>query len=78
MLKYLTSFQSQKPNLFGQEPQVTMFSKPDLEAGYNDTPITSNMITNVYLDFVEQTHQRESVDYCQTLTGMLKIILQVK
>ena len=73
MLEYLTFFRSQKPNLFGQQPQLTMFSKPDLEAGYNDTPITSDMITDVYLEFVEQTRQRESADYCKTLTGMLKI-----
>jgi len=73
MLKYLTFFQSQKPNLFEQEHQLTMFLKPDLEAGYNDAPITSDMITFVYLDFVEQTHWRELADYCKTLTGMLKI-----
>ena len=74
MLEYLTFFQSQKPgNPFVQQPQLTTFSKPDLEAGYNDTPITSDMITDVYLEFVEQTRQRESADYCKTLTGMLKI-----
>ena len=74
MLEYLTFFRSQKPgNPFGQQPQLTMFSKPDLEAGYNDTPITSDMITDVYLEFVEQTRQRESADYCKTLTGTLKI-----
>lgn len=72
MLEYLTFFQSRKRNPFGQEPPLTMFSKPDLEAGYNDTPITSDMITDVYLDFVEQTRQRESADYCKTLTGTLK------
>ena len=74
MFEYLTFFRSQKPrNPFGQQPQLTMFSKPDLEAGYNDTPITSDMITDVYLDFVEQTPQRESSNYCKTLTGTLKI-----
>lgn len=70
MLEYLTFFCSRKPNLFGQEPQLTMFSKPNVEVGYNDVPITSDMITDVYLDFVEQTRQVESADYCKTLTGI--------
>ena len=70
ILEYLTFFRSRKPNLFGQETQLAMFSKHDLEAGYNDTPITSDMVTDVYLDFVEKTRQKESADYCKTLTGM--------
>jgi len=63
--------------MFGQESLLTMFSKPDLEDGYNDVSIMSDMITDVYLDFVEQTRQTESADYCKTLTGMWVIPSQI-
>lgn len=40
--------------------------KPD---GYNDKPITDNLITDIYLAFSNQTWSSESQEYLWTLGG---------
>jgi len=45
------------------------FSSHDDANGYDDNCITNNMITDVYVEFVNKTRQHESTSYCKTRTG---------
>jgi preprotein translocase subunit Sss1 len=45
------------------------FSEMKDKDKYNDTPITDDMITDLYQQFVKRTRQPESEEYCKTLTG---------
>ncbi len=37
--------------------------------GYNDTPITDDFITDVWLEFSKRTRQEESTEYLKSLAG---------
>lgn len=54
---------------FRTPPPFLSFSAPSDAAGYNDTSITHDLITEVYLEFSERTRSVESTRYTQTLTG---------
>jgi hypothetical protein len=41
------------------------------EDGYGDSPITNDLITDIYLEFIMKTRQEESVEYCKTREGQL-------
>ncbi|TCD60736.1 hypothetical protein EIP91_009619 [Steccherinum ochraceum] len=48
--------------------QPRPFSLPNDSLGYNDTPVTNDIVTEAYFHFAE-TRQQESAKYCRTLTG---------
>ncbi|KAJ7130666.1 hypothetical protein C8R46DRAFT_1236100 [Mycena filopes] len=48
------------------QSKVTPFSPPK-EAGYNDVPITDDLIREVYMAFVERTRSAESDEYLRSL-----------
>jgi hypothetical protein len=55
-------------NVF-QPVSLQKFSSHDDPNGYDDKWITNDMITDVYVEFVNKTRQRESTSYCKTRTG---------
>ena len=67
MLEYLTFFKNCQIGL--RVVKLKEFSSPTLETGYNDQLITSDLVTDVYLDFINRTRQAESSEYCMLLTG---------
>jgi hypothetical protein len=68
MLEYLSYFEARRQNAF-KKNNLKMFSDPANEKGYNDVPISNDMITEIYLEFIKKTRQQESVEYCKTRTG---------
>jgi hypothetical protein len=68
MLEYLTAFEARKVNVF-QPVSLQEFSTHDDPNGYDDNCITNDMITDVYVEFVNKTRQQESTSYCKTRTG---------
>ena len=70
MLEYLSYFNLARPNLFSRT-YLQKFSAPTDEDGYGDSPITNNLITDVYLEFITKTRQDKSVEYCKTREGLL-------
>jgi hypothetical protein len=65
MLEYLTAFEVQKVNVF-KPVSLQEFSSHDDPNGYDDNCITNNMITDVYVEFVNKIRQHESTSYCKT------------
>jgi hypothetical protein len=70
-LEYLRCFAVQAKN---QEstlvpPTLSRFSDPGKVDGYNDNPITDDLITDIYLSFSDQTRRAESQAYLKTLKG---------
>lgn len=70
MLEYLSYFNLARPNPFNQT-YLQKFSAPMDEDGYGDSPITNDLITDIYLEFIMKTRQEESVEYCKTREGQL-------
>jgi hypothetical protein len=66
-LEYLTFFKNRQTGL--RVVKLKEFSSPTSETGYNDQSITSDLATDLYLDFINKTRQAESTEYCKTLTG---------
>jgi hypothetical protein len=56
-------------------PKLEEFSKPEDPAKYSCVPISSDMITDVYLEFIENTRKQESTDFCKTRTGQIIMFL---
>jgi hypothetical protein len=73
MLEYLTAFGGRRPNMF-QPLALQKFSGWDNPDGYDDDSMTHEMITDIYLEFVKKTRERESSLYCKTRTGQCKQI----
>jgi hypothetical protein len=48
------------------------------EDGYGDSPITNDLITDIYLEFIMKTRQEESVEYCKTREGPLYIVISLE
>ncbi|KAG2113703.1 hypothetical protein DEU56DRAFT_710042, partial [Suillus clintonianus] len=46
------------------------FSDPHDKKNYNDKPISNDVITEVFQEFVSGTRERESEDYLRTLSGI--------
>jgi hypothetical protein len=67
-LDYLREFEANKPTFFKKQALVP-FSNPKDQAGYSDKSITSDMITDIFLEFSERTRKQESHNYLQVLTG---------
>lgn len=67
MLEYLTFFKNRQIGL--RVVKLKEFSSPTSETDYNDQSITSDLVTDVYLDFINKTRQAESSEYCMSLTG---------
>ena len=70
MLEYLTSFETQKVNVFQPPVSLQKFSSYDDPNGYDNDWITNDMITNVYVEFMNKTRQCKSMSYCKTWTGL--------
>lgn len=47
------------------------FSEPNDPAGYADTPITDDLISDIYQAYVETTRMTESTSYMRTLSGIV-------
>jgi hypothetical protein len=50
--------------------RLKTFLEPTDKLGYNDNPISDDLITDVFLEFSDQTRKEESNEYLCTLTGM--------
>ena len=70
MLEYLDYFKSQRRNPMLPKNHIRPFSSPTDEDGYADSSITNDLITDLYLDFVAKGRKSESIEYCQTRTGI--------
>jgi hypothetical protein len=68
VLRYLQAFQCRHNTPFQPNP-LKKFSDPWNADGYSDNCITDDLITDVYLDFIERTRKVESERYLRTLTG---------
>ncbi|KAA1474099.1 hypothetical protein DENSPDRAFT_852057 [Dentipellis sp. KUC8613] len=70
---YLKHYEAQlaRPNSLVNPPPLEQFSKPgDNTAGYDPTSITDDLVTDVYLEFSQNTRRAESEAYMRTLTGI--------
>ncbi|KAF8173269.1 hypothetical protein BJ912DRAFT_1065323 [Pholiota molesta] len=68
MLEYLLYFKSARQNPFKRN-RLQKFSSPTDEDGYNDSFVTHDLITDLYLDFVAKVRRSESIEYCKTRTA---------
>jgi hypothetical protein len=68
VLEYLQYFKSIPDGRF-VPPQLKSFSDPTDKHGYNDDPISDDVITEVFLEFSNRTRNEESDEYLRTLTG---------
>ncbi|KAK6971771.1 hypothetical protein R3P38DRAFT_3297859 [Favolaschia claudopus] len=68
-LEYLQAYQESnfKPGTIAFPRPFIPFSAPT-EEGYDDTPITDDLIRDVYMGFVERTRRGESSEYLRNLT----------
>ena len=57
-----------------QPVALQKFSARDNADGYNDNSMTHEMVTDIYLEFVNKTRERESSSYCKTRTGQCEQI----
>lgn len=48
---------------------LQVFSDPYDTHKYNDKPISHDIVSEVFLEFVSGTRERESEEYLRTLTG---------
>ena len=55
-------------NVF-QPVSLQEFSTHDDPNRYDDNCITNDMISDVYVEFVNKTRQHKSTSYCKTRTG---------
>lgn len=77
MLEYLDYFKSQRQNSMRPKNHIRPFSSPMDEDGYGDSLITNDLITDLYIDFVSKGRKSESIEYCQTRTGIsIPVIFQ--
>jgi len=72
MLEYLVYFQAARPNQF-KRTSLQVFSDPSDNLGYSDSPIASDLVTDVYLEFITKTRQSESTEYCKTRSGVYQL-----
>ena len=70
ILEYLELFQS-LPSGRLDPLKLELFSGPTDKRGYNDNPISDDMITGVFLEFSNRTHREESDEYVRTQTGTI-------
>jgi hypothetical protein len=68
-LDYLRCFAVRKQQTSLLPATLKRFSDPAKADGYNDRPITDDLITDIYLGFSKQTRCDESQEYLRTLTG---------
>jgi hypothetical protein len=68
MLEYLSYFECARKSVF-KPYALKNFSSPTDEKGYNDFFVTSDMITDLYVDFTVKVRRSESIEYCKTRTG---------
>ncbi|KAJ7182935.1 hypothetical protein C8R43DRAFT_968527 [Mycena crocata] len=71
-MEYLRAYTFAHPQpvlSFSTQSSFTVFSPPD-SGGYNDDSITDDLITDLYIDFVETTRKLESGEYLRNLTAI--------
>lgn len=65
----MTSASSQPGKLsFGQSAPA-LFSSPDDPAGYADTSVSAELVTDVYVNYIEASRKEESERFCRSLLG---------
>ncbi|KAF8186240.1 hypothetical protein BJ912DRAFT_927161 [Pholiota molesta] len=69
MLEYLVFFKNARQHPFKKRTELQKFSSPTNEEGYNGSFITSDLITDLYMDFTGKVRQSESIEYCKTRTA---------
>lgn len=68
MYEYLRYFKKAKQNPFKRNDLLNFSSITDKE-GYNDSFLTNDLITTLYIDFVARGRKTESIEYCKTRIG---------
>jgi hypothetical protein len=68
-LEFLHFFRIRKQQTSMVPVVLKKFSDPCKPDGYNDKPITDDLISDVYLAFSNQTRSSESQEYLRTLGG---------
>jgi len=71
VLEYLEISQSLPSCQLEGPVKLEPFSEPNDKCGYNDSPISDDMITEVFVEFSERTRREESDEYIRTRTGMI-------
>ncbi len=71
VLEYLNVFESLPDTQLVPLP-LKSFSEPHNKLGFNSNSISSDMVTEVFLEFSEKTHNNESDEYTRILTGTAK------
>lgn len=66
-LTYLQKYQDRETSVFSPK-HLTPFSDPGSE-GYDDKPISDDLITDILLEYSKRTRQEESMEYLRTLSG---------
>lgn len=73
MLKYLDFYSLRDKQISLIHPPLYTFSTLNDSEGYDDSYITHDLITEVYLEFSTKMRQKESTKYMRTLTGAIPI-----
>jgi len=72
-LNYLQAWKSRRTTRQGMEffspNPLRIFSDPYDVNEYNDKPISHDMVSEVFQEFVSGTRERESEEYLHTLSG---------
>ncbi|PPQ84313.1 hypothetical protein CVT26_011237 [Gymnopilus dilepis] len=69
-LEYVTAFGARSAQTLISNP-LENFSSYDDPNAYDETSITHDMVTCIYLEFSSKTRQKECTDYLKTRTGIV-------
>lgn len=69
-LEYLQYFTIRRTHAFANDVGLQAFSEPEDVTGYGNLPITDDLISDIYLNFVEHTREPECSQYMKTRPGM--------
>lgn len=70
MLEYLDAMEAHyEMTSLMKPPMLEPFSAPNDVNGYNGKIISHDMISEIYLEFVSHSRERESSDFLRTLKG---------
>lgn len=72
-LEYLRAVKKRLTNVL-IPAQLLPFSDPCDEEGYDDHPISNDMINEIYAEFSKRSRHEESDKYLRTLNGMSSLL----